>query len=105
MGPVPRRGTHAPVRAPHGEHADKRGPGGASALVTRGHRLAPALAQDTVRGTPIGSRIKLGSSRRVPRNPSTLLLPKLGPKRIRESDDAPLRPANARWRAGEHSGR
>ena len=31
---------------------------------------------------------KLGSSRRVPRNPSTLLLPKLGPIRIRESDDA-----------------
>src|SRR5829696_607594 len=64
--------THAPVRAPHGEHAGG-GPGRALGLshspVAAGHSLAPASAQTTARGTPTGSRLKLGSSRRVPRIP------------------------------------
>jgi len=72
---VPRRGTHAPVRAPHGEHAaagQKSLELGHSPDCRQAHRLAPVSAQTTARGTPKGSRLTLGSSRRVPRAPSTL---------------------------------
>src|SRR4051812_26269258 len=82
MGPVPRRGTHAPVRAPHGEHADV-GQDEPLGLVARPRRRAePGPGVGVKHRARDAGRLpyKLGSSRRVPRTPSTLPPPKLGPK-------------------------
>src|SRR5215213_8729090 len=94
MGPVPRRGTHAPVRAPHGEHA-ARARRAVTGLVTRpiaaGHSLAPALAQNTARGAPIGSRLEIRIEPSRPAHPSTPPNHSSG-RKDREDVDARLSP-------------
>jgi hypothetical protein len=89
MGPVPRRGTHAPVRAPHGEHADA-GQDEPLGLVARPGRRAepgPGVGVRHRARDADGLPYKLGSSRRVPRTPRPFRSQSSGPKN-RENDDA-----------------
>src|SRR4051795_13256717 len=85
MGPVPRRGTHAPVRTPHGEHA-RRGPGRAFRAwsLARPAGLRPGPGVGVRHRARDAGRLpyKLGSSRRVPRTPRPFSAPKARAERI-----------------------
>src|SRR4051795_7346280 len=98
MGPVPRRGTHAPVRAPHGDTRTWARTSLLGFVARPRSRAKPGPGVGARHRARDADRLpyKLGSSRRVPRTPRPFRPQSSGPE-DREDDDARLCPAMARY--------